>query len=106
MEKEALRFPLLQISKRSMDDRLRGEAEVKLRKINEQIVKLEEEIDNANRAIVLELLDCIGSVYQTMKSNAKELDKGSAQVIVEACAEIENYVSELRILLKTYIISE
>ena len=106
MEKGILRFPLFQISKKCMNDKLRGEAEVKLRKVNEEILRIEEEVDNANRAIVLKLLDCIGSAYQDMKSNAKEIDENSAQAIVEACAEIEDCAKDLRILLKTYVIGE
>ena len=106
MEKEDLRFPLFEITRKCNDDKLRGEVEVKLRKVNEEVLSLEEEVDNANRAIVLNLLDCIGSAYKSMKSNAEKIDKNSAQAIVETCAEIENYVSELRIILKTYIINK
>ena len=104
MKKEALRFPLFQISKKCMNDKLRGEAEVKLRKVNEEILRIEEEVENANRAIVLKLLDCIGSAYQDLRGNAKDINEHSAQEIAEACAEIEEYAKELRLLLKTYIV--
>ena len=69
------------------------------------MLKLEEEIENANRAVILKIINNIKEKFEEVKFNVKEdIDEHSAQEIAEACAEIEEYAKELRLLLKTYIV--
>ena len=101
-----MRFPLFEISKRCINSKLRGETEEKLRGINEEIERIEQDIMSANRAIILSFVNEIKENFEELKFsvNRDGYDEQTIEKIIEACDKIEENASELKLLVRTYLV--
>ena len=102
--KEGLRFPLFQVSQKCIDDRLRGETEEKLREIDKEIKRIEEEVENANKAILMRIVDEMKGNFEEIRFNFKIDDQTAIEKVIKSCEGLERCAYDLRTLLRTYVI--